>query len=878
VREGRVIGRTLSTYRVVERLGAGGMGEVYLARDERLGRDVALKVLPAGRLEDETARSRFRKEAQALLRLNHPHVATLFDFGCADGVDYLVMERVPGRSLDVVLREGPLAEKEVLRLGAQLARGLAAAHEAGIVHRDLKPSNLALTSDGLLKILDFGLARVPRTDAADESTTVETAPGAFVGTPAYMAPEQLRGEPADARTDVYATGAVLYELATGRKVFARRTAAEAAHAVLGETPEPPRRSTPSLSVGFEAVVLKALDKDKALRYQSARELLVDIERLQQGNLTSVVPVRSRGGRAWVWGLAAAGAVLVASAAGLVVLRPSPRITGVRVLAADLMTSNVFGANDGSWATDGQNVYYVAGTGDDTDSVGAFRVPIAGGDPVRVRLPVPSFLLLTIHAYVASERALLVSGRADRGVDMPDGLPLWLVPVPFGTPRRIPNLLAWGAELGPDGRTLALTQLARRAPLGWRLVLAGLDGSSQRVVGELPPGIGRVRWTGDGRRLRFSAHGLGAVSWEAEMWEMPLEGGQYRPLGPGIGGRWTNDGKYFLFERQGGGKDRYDIFVRDESHWLPRIGGATQRLTVGPLSFRHAGPAFDGRHLFAYGHMGRGQLMRLDPATNAWTPLLGGESAFYAEPSRDGQWLAWVRYPDGTLWKSRPDGSERLQLTSPPLEAHLPRWSPDGTRLAFAGRSPERPQMSVHVIAADGSSMDEVARPQGRDEYWDPCWMPDGKLTACLTNRPGLIEVDARGGAARPIPGTDRLSWNKCSRQGDLLATEGGDPAGDRLKVRRAGAATWEDYGPAGIVYPNWTRDGRAFCGYQILPEPRVVCRSLASRQLTSIAENPPFPLLSWQGSAWMGLDAEDRPIVTADRSTLGFYVLDWEAP
>lgn len=140
-----MIGRTLSSYRVVEKLGGGGMGEVYLARDERLGRDVALKILPEGRLDDESARSRFRKEAQALLRLSHPHVATLLDFGSADGTDYLVMERVTGPTLDVELRKGAFPEKEVVRLGTQLARGLAAAHEAGVVHRDLKPSNLALT-------------------------------------------------------------------------------------------------------------------------------------------------------------------------------------------------------------------------------------------------------------------------------------------------------------------------------------------------------------------------------------------------------------------------------------------------------------------------------------------------------------------------------------------------------------------------------------------------------------------------------------------------------------------------------------------------------------------------------------------------------------
>jgi len=234
-----VIGRALSTYRIVEKLGAGGMGEVYLARDERLGRDVALKILPEGRLSDEGARSRFRKEAQALLRLSHPHVATLFDYGSAEGVDYLVMERVGGRTLDVVLREGPLPEKEVVRLGAQLARGLSAAHEAGVVHRDLKPSNLGLTADGLLKVLDFGVARLlgeALPAGSGDATATETGAGQVVGSPPYLSPEQLVGKEADARSDVYSAGACLYELATGRRPHGEKTGPLLVEAILHEAP------------------------------------------------------------------------------------------------------------------------------------------------------------------------------------------------------------------------------------------------------------------------------------------------------------------------------------------------------------------------------------------------------------------------------------------------------------------------------------------------------------------------------------------------------------------------------------------------------------------------------------------------------------------
>ena len=277
-----MIGRTLSHYRIEERLGAGGMGEVYRARDEKLGRDVALKVLPSGSLADDEARRRFRKEAAVLSRLSHPHIATLHDFDSADGIDFLVMELVTGPTLEQELRKGPLPEKDVVRLGSQLARGLVAAHEQGVIHRDLKPSNLQLTSDGMLKILDFGVAHLERGAAptGGEATATETAAGEVLGSPPYMAPEQLLGKAVDARTDLYAAGACLYELATGKRPYGDKRGPQLTEAILHEAPARPRGQDGPVSPGLQAVILKALDKDPELRYQTAKELLVDLERLQ----------------------------------------------------------------------------------------------------------------------------------------------------------------------------------------------------------------------------------------------------------------------------------------------------------------------------------------------------------------------------------------------------------------------------------------------------------------------------------------------------------------------------------------------------------------------------------------------------------------------
>jgi len=304
-----MIGRVLGHYRILDRIGAGGMGEVYRARDSRLERDVALKILPADRLADETVRGRFRKEAHALSRLSHPHIATVHDFDTQDGIDFLVMELIPGKGLEEKLRSGPQSEKEVLRLGAQLARGLAAAHEYGVVHRDLKPSNLRLTEDGMLKILDFGLARVVA-PLTDKSGPTETAEPAFAGTVPYMAPEQVRGLPVDARTDIYAAGNVLYEMATGRRPFAEAHGPLLTEAILHQAPPSPRRLEPELSPGLEFVILKALEKEPERRYQSAKDLLLDLERMAAPSAVTAAPARPRR-RRWPVVVAAAGAVALA---------------------------------------------------------------------------------------------------------------------------------------------------------------------------------------------------------------------------------------------------------------------------------------------------------------------------------------------------------------------------------------------------------------------------------------------------------------------------------------------------------------------------------------------------------------------------------------
>ncbi len=344
-----MVGRTLGHYRIVERVGAGGMGVVYRAHDERLDRDIALKVLPPGTLADESARRRFREEALALSRLNHPNIATVHDFDSEDGIDFLVTEFVPGTTLDERVEAGPLGEKELLQIGMQMADGLDAAHRAGVIHRDLKPGNLRLNPEGRLKILDFGLAK--RLDPADQQSMTQsaTAAGGAVGTLAYMAPEQLKGEKVDSRVDLWAAGAVLYEMATGKRPFDGQTAHALAAEIVHGAVTPPHALQPKLPPRLSDIILKCLEKDPEDRYQSAKELLVDLRRMLTPTAAAAVttPIlapprrRLRASALVVAGIGVAAAVVFAAAYFYSARkdRVTPQITSLAVLPLTISNSD-----------------------------------------------------------------------------------------------------------------------------------------------------------------------------------------------------------------------------------------------------------------------------------------------------------------------------------------------------------------------------------------------------------------------------------------------------------------------------------------------------------------------------------------------------------
>jgi len=495
-----MVGKTLGHYRILEKIGAGGMGEVYRAHDERLEREVAIKVLPAGALADESARKRFRKEALALSKLSHPHVATVYDFDSQDGVDFLVLEFVRGPSLAEKLTGGPLAEKEIAKLGAQIASALEEAHERGIVHRDLKPNNVVLTEKGQVKVLDFGIAKLIR--AGDETATTEslTQAHAAAGTLPYMAPEQVRGEEVDARTDVWALGVVLYEMAAGQRPFQGDDAVRLSAAILEKTPRSPRESKSKLSLGLENIILKALDKDPERRYKSARELRVDLERISTPTPIPTPAPRRRFARRWK--VAAAG-LMVFVVGGLAVLvfrwppwrslDSRPEMTP-RQLTANPSEIPVFAA------AISPNGRYLAFFDHVERKLALLLREIETGETRPLVLP-EDFRVWDGEVSWFPDSTKLLLEVAGESRFAPEGHSVWSVSILGGIPRKLRDN-AYAASVSPDGLLIAfLSETEKDRYEIWVMEASGAN--ARKVVGADETGwLYPPVWSPDGRRIAY----------------------------------------------------------------------------------------------------------------------------------------------------------------------------------------------------------------------------------------------------------------------------------------------------------------------------------------------------------------------------------------
>jgi eukaryotic-like serine/threonine-protein kinase len=802
-------GSRLNSYEIVEPLGAGGMGEVYRARDTSLKRDVAIKVVRDSWSRDPDRLRRFELEAQATAALNHPNIISIFQVGEYNGSPYIVTELLQGETLRDRLRRGPMRLRETCDFAVDMARGLAAAHDAGVVHRDLKPENLFLTKDGRLKILDFGLAKLTQAQGAnydDTTATIQhqTDPGHVVGTVGYMAPEQVRGGPVDARCDIFAFGVILYEMLTGRRVFERDTPAETMSAILNEDPPPVSQTAEIFPASMQKIVSRCLEKKPEKRFQHASDLGFALETLSDSGSTAIPAVgQPVSGKRRIW---IATAVVAIAIGGLIVWWRQPPAVPVVGAVTQLTDDGEIKALSGRLVTDGSRIYFGEGT---TGSYRIMQVAATGGPTAIIPTRLPNFQFTAL----SHDGSSLLGAAGNQFV-----LPLWSIPLPAGEPRRLGSLEAQDADLFADGRILFSK--------GNELYVAEKDGSQPRKLLSAAGNIREPSISPDGERLVFTIYsGRRSISID----EARADGSGLRAIvntsdtGRVCCARWTPDVRYIVYQH--GYEGRLDLWA------FPMKAGLLQRsrqpiqLTDGPLSYRSAVASRDGKRIFAVGIKWRGELVRYDVNAKQFVPLLAGVAAFDPTFSKDGQWVAYTVYPDHALWRSRSDGTEPLQLTFPPGQIFTPSISPDGKQVVYTTSVG-----AVRLISMDGGSPQTIAE---KDTY-GANWSPDGNLLVFVD--PGGIELfDLRTGKRSVVPGPAGLNGIRWIAE-DMLVAATQDHK--KLVIFDVKTQRWSDLVSATMpgYIGNWTHSPDYKCVYYASAgaEPMVSRIRLTDHQITTI--------------------------------------------
>jgi serine/threonine protein kinase/Tol biopolymer transport system component len=856
-------GSRLDSYEIIAPLGAGGMGEVYRARDATLKRDVAIKVLPEYWSRDPERLRRFEQEAQATAALNHPNIVSIFHVGQYDGSPYIVTELLQGETLRDRLRKGSMRLREVLDHGEELARGLAAAHDGGIVHRDLKPDNIWVTKDGRVKILDFGLAKLdPAKAASTDGETVsvqpQSHPGHVVGTVGYMSPEQVRGQIADARSDIFAVGVILYEMLTGKPAFRKATSADTMSAILNEYPPAVSQIAPSVPPGLQRVVNRCLAKNPEQRFQHASDLGFALESLSDSSGSTVTAVNQTvPGKKWIW-IAGAAVVAIAIAAALVLWWRQPPavpvVEGVTQLTDDGEPKWIYD----NLLTDGSRVYFNEGM---TSSLKVAQVAVIGGPtaiiPVRLEAPIVVDL-----SHEGASLLTVVGPYTGLGV-----FPLRTILLPTGELRRLGDIQALDASFAADGRILFSREKV--------LYLADKDGSNPRKLLSADGEIWGPNISPDNKLMVFT---VGGSARSSIMVSNPDGSGQraivdFSERRGVCCARWTPDSRYIVFEDRT--HDRVDIWAAQvQAGFLQRAHPPVQ-LTNGPLSYAGAKPSADGKQIFAIGTKRRGELVRYDVKAKQFVPILAGISAFNPTFASDGKWVAYTSYPDQTLWRSRADGTDRLQLTDPPVKVHFSCVSPDGTQVAYGTSMGE-----IRVMSMDGGSPRRIAEKNS----WHPSWSPDGTRVVFADYGDRLhtkfLIYDLRTGNRSFVPETDEFTGVQWVGE-DLLVAASKDRT--KLVVFDLKTQKWSDLVPGpipgGVV--NWAHapDFKYMCYTTGGAEPQVLRVRLADHKVETISSLKGLSRATFGGGqTQISVAPDGSAVFTRDIGTQEIYALTVEWP
>jgi serine/threonine protein kinase/Tol biopolymer transport system component len=770
---------------MVALIGAGGMGEVYRAKDTRLGRDVAIKVLPEALVNDADRLRRFELEARAIAALNHPNILGIHDIGSYQGAPFLVSELLDGETLREKIEAGPLAVKRATEYGLGIAHGLAAAHDKGIVHRDLKPENVFITRDGRVKVLDFGLAKLAQPEQPPEIaktlTSPGTLPGVVMGTIGYMSPEQVRGTPSDARSDIFSFGAVLYEMLTGKRAFKRDTAAETMTAILREEPPELNETGWQGPIALQRILGRCLEKNVERRFQSASDLAFAIESLS-GTATSAAPTvdRAPAKSSWLpW--IGVGALALLLAVGLWTLGQR---SSVKALPKFLRLTYQQGyLSSARFAKDQQTVAYSAQWESNPLQIYTVRTEF----PQSTKVELPSATLLGLSPTGELQLAVdplyhtnFLSGTLAQGL------------MSGGTPRALEQSVI-AADYAPDGKTLAVARLANQK--------VQLEYPKGKVVYSTSGYLDYIRVSPDGKVVAFLEH---PVFDDDRGWVSIIdESGNHKQLTPEFttaqGLAWSRSGDEIWFTASG---------AIDRQLYGVTLAGKQRAILVTPLGARLLDVGADGRVLLCSEDF-RTEVAGVDPATGKQRRGLEWfNGSGLSDISPDGKAILFSEWggPAGELYLvvyRKLDGSPPTALG----EGANAKFSPDGLTAAATVLS-RPPKIALHPVGTGESRRLTLGAIVNLSEV---AWFPDGKHLLLQGSTEGqplrTYEMDLEGGKPQPLGPAD---FTGATVSGDGKKIAGRNGSGEAVVFDRE---TQTVRAISGIApqdqLQKWTKDGTA---------------------------------------------------------------------